>query len=132
MLFDYRYPDTQLIEKLVLSIAKQLLVKRSSIPKELYQLLREPHKSHYPERPDLKQAAQILQKATGLYDRVYLIIDALDECRGSVQAHFLQEISIIGKPRLQVLCTLTPKPNDEAQLNSPMGQNESCFLVRDI
>ena len=81
----------QKIEDLLASLLKQLAEGQLSLPaivKELY----DRHKTNR-TRPSLEEISRSLQAVTTLYSRVFLIVDALDECQVfSCRERFLSEM----------------------------------------
>lgn len=76
--FDYRDQDYQSTENMLASLLKQLAIPLRELPKatfELYQRLK--GKQRRPQQPELEQALLLICQD---YDRVFFIIDALDEC----------------------------------------------------
>jgi hypothetical protein len=78
---NYRRQDDQRIDKILLSILKQLAERQPSLP-EVVKVL---HNYHKPRRtrPLVKEISATLQSLTGTYTRVYFIVDAVDECQAS-------------------------------------------------
>ncbi len=89
---NFRQQDEQKIDKLLASLLKQLAESQPSLPgilKELYNR----HKMKR-TRPSLEEISRSLQVVTTLYSRVFLIIDALDECQvaNGCRQRFLSEM----------------------------------------
>ena len=89
---NFRRQDEQKIDNLLRSLLKQLAETQSSLPstvKELYNR----HKTKR-TRPSLKEVSRSLQAVTTLYSRVFIIVDALDECQvfDGCRQRFLSEI----------------------------------------
>jgi hypothetical protein len=78
---NFRRQDEQKIDDLLASLLKQLAESQPSLPstvKDLY----DRHKTKRP-RPSLDEISESLQAVTALYSRVFIVIDALDECQVS-------------------------------------------------
>ena len=76
---DFRRQLEQSVETLLASLLKQLAQKRASIPdcvRTLYDQYR-----NKPKRPNLSEILSILHAVSILYSRVFIIVDALDECQ---------------------------------------------------
>ena len=76
---NFRRQGEQKIDNLLTSLLKQLAEGQPSLPgtvKELYDL----HKTKR-TRPSLDEISRSLQVVTTLYSRVFIIVDALDECQ---------------------------------------------------
>ncbi|KAK8129310.1 hypothetical protein PG999_001690 [Apiospora kogelbergensis] len=79
--FDYRKKDDQTFKNLILCIARQLGRTFHSLPPRLKEL----YKWHnmYHTQLSLRDALEILDWLAEMYQRVYIVIDALDECQVS-------------------------------------------------
>jgi len=78
---NFRRQDEQKIDNLLASLLKQLAESQLSLPatvKELY----DRHKTKR-TRPPLDEISRSLEAVTKLYTRVFIIVDALDECQVS-------------------------------------------------
>ena len=89
---NFRRQDEQKIDYLLGSLLKQLAETQPSLPstvKELY----ERHKTKR-TRPSPEEISRCLQAVISLYSRVFLIVDALDECQvfDGCRQRFLSEI----------------------------------------
>jgi hypothetical protein len=89
---NFRRRDEQKIDDLLTSLLKQLAESQPSLPvavKELY----DRHKTKR-TRPSLDEISRSLQVVTILHSRVFLIVDALDECQASARCRqrFLLEL----------------------------------------
>jgi hypothetical protein len=89
---NFRRQDKQKIDDLLASLLKQLAESQRSLPgtvKELY----DQHKTKR-TRPSLDEISRSLNAVTTLYSRVFIIIDALDECQAShgCRKRFLSEM----------------------------------------
>ncbi|RYP27804.1 hypothetical protein DL767_007516 [Monosporascus sp. MG133] len=89
---NFRRQDEQKVDNLLASLLKQLAERRSSLPgtvKDLY----DRHKANH-TRPSLDEILTVLQSVLALYSRVFIVVDALDECQVSdgCRMKFLSEI----------------------------------------
>lgn len=76
--FDYRDQEHQSAENMTASLLNQLAMAKAALPRsvlELYQRLKDQQRK--PQQQDLEQA---LVTTCPVFDRVLIIIDALDEC----------------------------------------------------
>ncbi|OJJ80314.1 5'-methylthioadenosine/S-adenosylhomocysteine nucleosidase family protein [Aspergillus glaucus CBS 516.65] len=82
--------DEQKIEDLLLSLLKQLSQDWPSLPDAVSNLY---HK-HQRTRPSYDDISKALLSVVALYSRVFIIVDALDECQASngCRSRFLSEI----------------------------------------
>ena len=79
--YNFRRQEEQKIDDLLTSLLKQLAESQPSLPvavKELY----DRHKTKR-TRPSLDEISRSLQAVTALYSRVFIAVDALDECQVS-------------------------------------------------
>ena len=76
---NYQRQEEQKTEDILAAILRQLLEQYDQIPASVYDLY---HKS---SRPSSDELFEILSIIIGSQDRVYLIVDALDECSGEVR-----------------------------------------------
>lgn len=92
--FDYRNQDYQSTENMLASLLKQLAIPLRELPKaifELYQKLK--GQQRRPQQQELEQALLLVCQH---YDRVFVIIDALDECDAkSHRKSFLKALEIL-------------------------------------
>jgi hypothetical protein len=89
---NFRRQDEQKAVNLLASVLKQLAQGRTSLPGDV-RALYERHKNKMTE-PQLQEISKTLQFVATMYSRVFIIIDALDECRVSDGSRitFLSEI----------------------------------------
>lgn len=89
---NFRRQDEQKAEDLLASLLKQLAQSRSSLPEDV-KFLRNKYKDNR-TRPSLDEISKSLQSVAALYSRVFIIVDALDECQTirGCRARFLTEI----------------------------------------
>lgn len=76
---NFQRQDEQKAEDLLASLLKQLTQGRYSLPDNVKSL----HDIHRDKRtrPSFNEISRILQFVAGMYSRVFIVIDALDECR---------------------------------------------------
>lgn len=91
--FNYKQNvDKQNVDNLLSSLLKQLSQERPSLPDSVKAL----HGQHRNKRtqPSIDELSRALQSVAAMYSRVFIIVDALDECRASngCRAKFLSEI----------------------------------------
>jgi hypothetical protein len=92
---NFRRQDEQKSEDLLASLLKQLAQGRSSLPnsvKSLYDSLKNKR-----TRPSFDEISTVLQFVVTIYSRVFIIVDALDECQtnNGCRSRFLSEISYL-------------------------------------
>ncbi|KAL8659664.1 MAG: hypothetical protein Q9202_007017 [Teloschistes flavicans] len=85
--FDYKNHAQQSLERVTASLLKQIASAGSELPaavKDLYQRFHS--QQHYPRQSDM---AEVLITCCQAYQRVYFILDALDECEIAVRKGLL-------------------------------------------
>lgn len=89
---DVQRQGEQNAKDLLASLLKQLTEVRSSLP-HLMKSLYDKHKLKQ-TRPSFEEISQALQSVAALYSRVFIIIDALDECQTAdgCRSRFLTEV----------------------------------------
>ncbi|KAL5083750.1 hypothetical protein Trisim1_000954 [Trichoderma cf. simile WF8] len=89
---DYRRQNEQKAEDLVANLLKQLTQGRAAMPDFIQKLYAEFRKK--PERPSLRDLSDAMRSVCLLYSKVFIIVDALDECQTAdgCRKSFLSEI----------------------------------------
>jgi hypothetical protein len=106
---NFRRQDEQKVDSLLASLLKQLAERQSSLPgtvKDLY----DRHNTNR-KRPSLDEVLTVLQSVVALYSRVFIVVDALDECQVSdgFRMRFLSEIfGLQAKCGLNIFATSRP------------------------
>jgi hypothetical protein len=103
---DKQNVDKQNVDNLLLSLLKQLSQERPSLP-ESVKALHDQHRNKR-TRPSINELLKALQSVAAMYSRVFIIVDALDECQASdgCQASFLSEIfTLQAKTRANLFAT---------------------------
>ena len=89
---NFRRQDKQKAEDLLASLLKQLTQSLSSLPDSVKSL----HDGHKDKRtrPSFDEISSALQSVAAMYSRVFIIVDALDECQvtSACRARLLSEI----------------------------------------
>ena len=76
---DFRRQHEQNTEALLANLLKQLAQKQASVPDRI-QTLYDQYKNQ-PKRPTLDDILSVLHTVSILYSRVFIVVDALDECQ---------------------------------------------------
>ncbi|KAH0555888.1 hypothetical protein GP486_006166 [Trichoglossum hirsutum] len=103
----YAERGSQTIEQLLGSVIQQLLLQQNDIPENIRELYDSHKRSN--TRPDLAELSRHLGSIVSLFSRVYIVVDAIDECdesnktRCSLLAH-LQNLDT----HVQLLFTSRP------------------------
>jgi hypothetical protein len=89
--FNYKEQDQTTIN-LIGSLLQQLIQQQVNVPDEIVAL----HKSHISKRarPSIDEYSRLLQSAIRRFSKVYIIVDALDECseNDGTRKNFLIEV----------------------------------------
>ena len=87
---NFRRQDEQRVGHLLASLLKQLIQGRSSLPDTIESL----YNSHKRTRPPADQISKALQSIISSFSKVFIIIDALDECqvKDGCRTRFMSEI----------------------------------------
>src|SRR5579859_4355000 len=97
--FDHSDPKAQSIESVVRSLLKQLLNSLTFIPSELKSQSR---------TPDTWTFVRYFISATAYFDRVYVLLDALDECTPENLSAAISLIRRLMDVGVKVFCTGRP------------------------
>jgi len=109
---DFRRREEQKIDNLLLSLLKQLAQSRPFLPESMRDLYDRHNERRI--RPSLDEISRTLHSSAVLYSRVFIIIDALDECQLSdgCRATFLSEIfSLQAKCHVNIFATSRSIPD---------------------
>ncbi|KAF3316763.1 hypothetical protein TWF173_001426 [Orbilia oligospora] len=78
--FNYTLKSEQTTYNILANVLKQLVRRQRSLPEELKQLYEE-NKNNIGMRPSVDQICKALKSVVTLYSRVFVVVDALDECQ---------------------------------------------------
>lgn len=109
---NFKRKDEQKIEDLIASLLKQLAQVRPSLPVAIKQL----HDRHTPKRtrPTLEDMSRALLSVIFEYSRVFIVVDALDECQTSddCRARFLSMLfDLQAQSKIHLLATSREIPD---------------------
>jgi Cdc6-like AAA superfamily ATPase len=92
---NYKQQHEQLLENLLASLLRQLAEGKPDLPHDI-KLLHNRYKEKR-SRPSVDEISAVLQSVATQYSRVFIVIDALDECHGNgnCKEKLLSEISIL-------------------------------------
>jgi Cdc6-like AAA superfamily ATPase len=113
---NFRQQGEQKADDLLTNLLKQLARDQSSLPisvKKLY----DQHQARQ-TRPSLDEISRALQSVAAMYSRVFIIVDALDECQTSngCRSRLLSEIfSLQAKTEANFFATSRPTPYIERE-----------------
>lgn len=101
MYCNYKSKQEQSFKDFMLSFIKQLVQERPILPVEVQTLHQ--HHSGKGTRPSIDEVTDVLRSLLASYSRVFLVIDALDECAKSDREQLLETLA---KVRFQVQMNL--------------------------
>jgi Cdc6-like AAA superfamily ATPase len=111
---NFQERDTQSATALVRSLLMQLTRELSSLPDCVKQIYSQCGAKEKP--PSLDDLSGVLQSLAAMYSRVFIIVDALDECRASEAGRFLSAIfSLQAKTGVNIFATSRPIPDIERE-----------------
>ena len=108
---NFRQRAEQKVDSLLANLLKQLSRTRSSLPESVKALYDQYNDSGM--RPSCDEISRALQAVSSTYTRVFIIIDALDECQAfdGCRTRFLAEIfKVQAKSAANILVTSRPIP----------------------
>jgi Cdc6-like AAA superfamily ATPase len=106
---NYRRQHEQNLEDLFASLLKQFVQEQPSIPDSV-KMLYDRHKDRR-TRPSVDEILQLLQSVSAAYSRVFIIVDALDECQisnGCRQKFLSGLVSLQAKCSVNLFVTSRP------------------------
>jgi ureidoglycolate hydrolase len=122
--------QNQTAGNLIASLLKQLIQQRPAIPVNIRDLYR--HHRSKQTHPPLSDYSRLLQAELHHFSKVYIVIDALDECseESRIREHFLAEIQGLS-PMVQLLVTSRHIPDIEHKFEGA-ARLEICASDGDI
>ncbi|KAM3433588.1 hypothetical protein MY4824_005892 [Beauveria thailandica] len=104
---NFQSQEKQKIDHLLASLLRQLAQRRPSLPQEV-KFLYDNHKIKQ-TKPSVDEISIALQSVARLYSRVFIIIDALDECETECRSTFLSHMfSLQAGTTANILATSRP------------------------
>jgi hypothetical protein len=103
---NFRRRDEQRAIDLLASVLKQLSQKKSSLPDHVKALYNQ-HRDKQ-TRPTFEDISRTLQSVAAMYSRVFIVVDALDECQvsnGSLTRFLAEIFNLRDKSRANVFAT---------------------------
>ena len=116
---NFRRQHEQKPEDLIASLLKQLLQELSSVPDSV-KIIYSQHKDKQ-TRPSLDEILKTLESVIATYSRVYIVVDALDECQlsGGYRPKFLSSIlNLQARTGAKLFVTSRPIPDIEKEFKS--------------
>ncbi|KAF5243724.1 hypothetical protein FAUST_2719 [Fusarium austroamericanum] len=130
---NYRKQDDQTIDKILASLVKQLAERQTAFPKVIQDLynLHKPRKT----RPLAEELSETLRLLVETHDRVFILLDALDECLtsgGSRSELFKLLIWLKENPRVNLFMTSRYVSDVEEELQSDIMKMEIRASQEDV
>ncbi|KAI6753602.1 hypothetical protein HG531_005771 [Fusarium graminearum] len=130
---NYRKQDDQTIDKISASLVKQLAERQAAFPKVIQDL----HNLHKPRktRPLAEELSETLRLLVETHDRVFILLDALDECLtsgGSRSELFKLLIWLKENPRVNLFMTSRYVSDVEEELQSDIIKMEIRASKEDV
>ena len=88
--YNFRRQNEQMASNLLANLLKQLAERQPSLPENV-KALYDQHKDKRTQ-PSSEEVLRTLQSIIGIYARVFIIIDAVDECRTGYRKRFLSDL----------------------------------------
>ena len=89
--FNYRDQADQTADNSIASLVKQLAIAHRGIPKPILELYRKLKAQE--RRPQLQDLEQAFRLTSLNFERVFVIVDALDECNATYRKRFLRSLN---------------------------------------
>lgn len=124
---NYQRQDEQKLDSLLASILKQLAESQPLLPKSVRDLY-DRHKNSK-TRPSCDELLSSLQSVMATYSRVFLVVDALDECQvaDGCRTRFLSELfKLQTKSRINILAT----SRDSLEISKHFKDNGATLEIR--
>ena len=106
----YAERGDQTADQLLCSVIQQLVRAQNFILGDIRELYHKHHRSNI--RPDLAEISKTLESVASLFSRVYIVVDALDECNNSNKTRD-SLLSCLWKLDVHVQLLFTSRPLDE-------------------
>lgn len=105
---NYKEQTTQTVSELIASLLKQLVQDRRGTPDNIKTL----YKKHPVSRPKLDDFIKALKSEIGTYSRMFIVVDALDECPESIREDLVKALASLGSAvNLNLVVTSRPLPS---------------------
>ncbi|KAB8304031.1 hypothetical protein EYC80_005377 [Monilinia laxa] len=124
---NFRRQHNQKVDDLLSSLLKQLAENQPSLPDAVRDLYIKHAKEH--TRPSLAELSQTLQSVTAMSSKVFIIVDALDECQQNHnhETNFLSDLlSLQAKCQLNLFATSRYIP----EINEKFNQSTWFLLAK--
>jgi hypothetical protein len=113
---NYKEQTTQSVSELLASILKQIIQDQSAVSENIKKFYKE-FRYTRPRRPKLADLTIALQSEIRTYSKVFLVVDALDECLEGVQGDLIKRLGSLAHT-LYLMVTSRPLDLLEQQFHS--------------
>ncbi|UKZ89842.1 uncharacterized protein TrAFT101_004883 [Trichoderma asperellum] len=122
--YNFNRQGQQTADKILASLLRQLCASRSSLPEPLKSLyIKHKDSNGRNTRPSSEEIASTLQVVAQMFSRVFIVIDALDECQNQERSSFFTKIFEI-QMKADVNLFATSRPLSEIK-----NMFQGCHLV---
>ncbi|KAK4066325.1 hypothetical protein Trihar35433_6752 [Trichoderma harzianum] len=105
---NFKSQDEQTAVKLMESLLKQLCSYQRSLP-DVVKAVHKKHTGKKEKRPSLKDISNALQSVVSIYSKVFIALDALDECQPKERSLFLSELfGLQARAEINIFATSRP------------------------
>ena len=116
----YNRQQEQRYENLVASLLRQLAQSQSSLPNEVRNLYNSHHIRN--TRPSITELLSVLSSVVDSFSKVFIVVDALDECANAERKHLLRELfTLQARSQVNIFATSRFLPEIEAQFSKSMS-----------
>jgi hypothetical protein len=105
---NYKEQSTQTIEQLIASILKQIIQDQSTVSESI-KAFYDDYRYIRPRHPRLADLMEALRSEIGTYSKVFLVIDALDECLEDIQGSLITRLESLATT---IYLMITARPLD--------------------
>ncbi|KAH8125790.1 hypothetical protein LI328DRAFT_165647 [Trichoderma asperelloides] len=122
--YNFNRQGQQTADKLLASLLRQLCASQSSLPEPLKSLyIKHKDSNGRNTRPSFEEIASTLQVIAKMFSRVFIVIDALDECQNQERSSFFTKLfEIQTKADVNIFATSRP-------LSEIKNMFQGCHLV---
>jgi ankyrin repeat domain-containing protein 50 len=117
---NYKEQERQTAKVLIASLLKQLIQDLTEYPAEIPTVVSESYKSHkkLETEADFAECLKLLHTVVSLFPKVFIVIDALDECidSGGTKRSIIKAITDLPTSNVQILITSRKTPDIETML----------------
>ena len=125
----YKERDTQTLQNLIGSLIQQLVQRNPDVPDDL-RILHEAHTRNQRSTPTLTECVRLLRSQLAVFPKVFLVIDALDECDAQTRSGLCDQLKRLPES-IHLMITSRYNPELEDQIR-PSARLEILANGNDI